>query len=209
MTPQQLAQATGAPLPAAIRWLPAITPALQRWEISTPARQAAFLAQVGVESDHLLGEAENLNYAATALRALWPSHFTEAMAQQYGRVDGVHEANQEMIANIAYANRMGNGDVTSGDGWLFRGRPLLGLTGRANYRAAGDALGIDLEGDPDLLLLPVNSAACAGWYWWSRDCNQLADDGDFTRITVRINGGTTDLDQRLALWSKAKEALHA
>ncbi len=208
MTPQQLAQATGAPLPVAIRWLPAITPALQRWEISTPARQAAFLAQVSVESAHLERLIESLDYSPQGLLAEWPTHFSPDLARQLGRTAD-HPADQERIANIAYASRFGNGDEASGDGWLYRGRGLIQLSFHDNYEAAGHALGLDLVRHPELLLLPINAAAAAGWYWWSRDCNQLADDGDFTRITVRINGGTTDLDQRVELWSKAKEALHA
>ena len=209
MTPQQLAQCVGCDLPTAIRWLPAITPALQRWEISTPARQAAFLAQVGVESAHLERLVESLDYSPQGLLTEWPTHFTQDLAQQLGRVEPGHPADQERIANIAYAGRFGNGDEASGDGWLYRGRGLIQLSFHDNYEAAGHALGLDLVHHPELLLLPINAAAAAGWYWWSRDCNQLADAGDFTRITVRINGGTTDLDQRLALWAKAKEALHA
>jgi putative chitinase len=208
MTPQQLAQCTGCSLPDAIRWLPAITPALQRWEISTPARQAAFLAQIGVESAHLTTLQESFNYSADALQAMWPDRFDADLAQQVGRTLD-HPADQQRIANIAYAGRFGNGDVASGDGWRFSGKGLPQLTFHDNYEAAGYALGLDLVHHPELLLIPVNAASCAGWYWWSRDCNQLADSGDFVRITVRINGGTTDLAARQALWAQGKEALHA
>ena len=207
MNAAELATCTGAAPGVAARWLDAIVAAMARWEINTPARQAAFLAQIGVESDHLRGEAENLNYAATALRALWPSHFSEEMAQEYGRTED-HPANQEMIANIAYANRMGNGDPASGDGWLFRGRPLLGETGRANYRLCGAALGLDLEANPDLLMQPEHAAAAAGWFWRSHGCNELADGARFVEITHRINGGLTGYSARVALWSAAKKVLH-
>jgi putative chitinase len=208
MTPEQLAQATGATVPLAQQWLEPMLEAMERWEINTAARQADFLAQVGVESDHLRGDAENLNYSAAALRVEWPTHFTAEQAQQYGRT-AAHPANQQMIANIAYADRYGNGAPETGDGWLFRGRPLLGTTFRDNYRATGQALSLDLEGNPDLLLIPQHAAGAAGWFWQSHGCNELSDAGRFVQITHEINGGLTDYSARWALRAMARKVLNA
>jgi putative chitinase len=206
MTPSQLAQATGAELSAAQSWLKPITQAMSRYALNTSTRQAAFLAQIGEESGGLRELVEDLNYAAEALTRLWPTHFTDETAQQYGRTDE-HAADEPAIADIAYANRMGNGDAASGDGWTYRGRGLIQLTGRAAYAACGKDLGLDLVGHPDLLAQPVNAALSAAWAWARMGCNQLADSGDFTRITLRINGGLTNIEARQALWARAKQAL--
>ncbi len=208
MTPEQLAQATGATVPLAQQWLQPMTEVIEQWGISTPARQAAFLAQIGVECARLTQLQESFDYSAEALLRMWPARFTVDQAQQLGRTSA-HPAEQQRIANIAYADRYGNRDEASGDGWAFSGKGCLQITFRRNYQACGEAVGLDLLTHPELLLTPEHAAASAAWYWQSRGCNDLADAGDFTRITLRINGGTNGLEQRLALWSRAKEALHA
>ena len=208
MNAAELATCTGAAPDVAARWLDAIVAAMARWEINTPARQAAFLAQIGVESDHLTAVVEDLDYRASALRVEWPTHFTPEQAQQYGRTPA-HAANQVMIANLAYGGRNGNGASETGDGWRYRGRGLVQLTFRDNYRAAGAALGIDLEADPDLLLQPEHAAAAAGWFWKSHGCNELADGARFVQITHAINGGLNGYSARVALWTYAKRVLHA
>ena len=206
MTPQQIATATGATLATATAWAGAINAACEQFQINTPRRQAAFLAQIGVESAGLTELVENLNYSAAALLLMWPARFTPADATAYGRTLA-HPADQVMIANIAYANRMGNGDVSSGDGWRFRGRGLIQLTGRWNYRRAGFALHMPLEANPDLVAQPQGASLTAAWYWAQHGCNAMADAGHFIAITQAINGGTNGLPARQALYAQALSSL--
>lgn len=174
MSPEQLAIATGATAARAAQWQPYIDAAMSEFGIDSPARQAAFLAQIGHESGGLHW-----------LTELWGP--TPAQAGYEGRAD------------------LGNTEV--GDGSLFRGRGLIQTTGRANYQATGDALGVDLISDPTLLSGYELAARSAGWYWKTRKLNELADMGDFVRITKRINGGTNGLSDRQALYEAALTAL--
>jgi putative chitinase len=200
MTPQQIATATGATLATAQAWTDAINAACVRFEINTPLRQAAFLSQIGVESARLTALVENLNYSEQALLAIWPDHFTAAEAAEFGRT-ATHPANQEAIANLAYGGRMGN--TEPGDGWAYRGRGLIMLTGRANYRAAGLALGLPLETYPDRAALPNEAALTAAWYWQQHGCNVMADNMLIVAITQAINGGLNGLDKRQELFALA------
>ena len=190
-------------------WAQALAPAMARYGIDTPARMASFLAQTGHESAQFSRLNENLRYSsAKRLMQVWPKRFpSEAAAAPY--VD-----NPEQLANFVYARRLGNGDASSGDGYRYRGRGILQITGRSNYAAVGQALGLDLIGQPDLLLQPEHAAMSAAWFWDSRGLNALADDRtddddleDFTRITRLINGGTVGLQQRLALLQQLEPAL--
>ena len=190
-------------------WAQALAPAMKRYGIDTPARMASFLAQTGHESAQFSRLSENLRYrSAKRLMQVWPKRFpSEAAAGPY--VD-----NPEQLANFVYAKRLGNGDASSGDGYRYRGRGILQITGRSNYAAVGQALDLDLIGDPDLLLQPEHAAMSAAWFWDSRGLNALADDRtddddleDFTRITRLINGGTVGLLQRLALLQQLEPAL--
>lgn len=174
MTPKDLARATGARIDRATEWLPYIAAAMAEYSITTPARQAAFLAQIGHESGGLHWVVE-----------LWGP--TEAQRRYEGRKD--------------------LGNTEPGDGFKFRGRGLIQTTGRANYAATGAALGVDLLADPTLLATPELAARSAGWYWQSRGLNALADAGDFRRITLRINGGTNGMAERLALHEAAQAVL--
>lgn len=174
MTPQQLARATGARIDRASEWLAPIVAAMAEFEINTPDRQAAFLAQIGHESGGLHWAVE-----------IWGP--TTAQARYEGRAD--------------------LGNTEPGDGYKFRGRGLIQTTGRANYAATGKALGVYLLSDPTLLALPELAARSAGWYWQSHGLNELADVGDFKRITLRINGGTNGMDDRLARFEAAKAVL--
>ena len=139
---------------------------------------------------------------------VWPKRFpSEAAAAPY--VD-----HPERLANFVYGKRLGNGDASSGDGYRYRGRGILQITGRSNYAAVGQALGLDLIGNPDLLLQAEHAAMSAAWFWDSRGLNALADDRtddddleDFTRITRLINGGTAGLRERLALLQQLEPAL--
>ncbi|UXY55402.1 glycoside hydrolase family 19 protein [Pseudomonas tohonis] len=212
ITEQQLLHA----LPNARRnagvFVSAINRAAARFNITSPVRLAAFLAQVGHESGELTRLVENLNYRdATRIAQIFRHGFD---ANRNARVDPeeVQEArryvgNPQALANRAYANRMGNGPEASGDGWRYRGRGLIQLTGRANYAAASADLGLDLMAQPELLEQPEHAAMAAAWFWESRGLNELADRGDFEGITRRINGGFTGLAERRALWERAKAVL--
>ena len=159
-------------------------------EINTPAREAMFIAQMAHESQGFTVFVENLNYSADGLLATWPSRFknrTQALA--YAR-------RPEQIASYVYACRNGNGDEASGDGWTFRGRGPPMLTGRENYAKAGDALHFPLTTLPDKAAEPDLGSAIAVWFWRSRGLNELSDEGDFVKVTKRINGGIIGLPDR-------------
>lgn len=200
MTPQQIATGTGATLARAQDWESAINAACERFEINSPDRQAAFLSQIGVESAGLTALIENLNYSEQALLTIWPDHFTPAQAAEFGRTV-THPANQEAIADLAYGGRMGNSQP--GDGWAYRGRGLIQLTGRANYRAAGLALDLPLEAEPDRAALPNEAALTAAWYWDQHGCNAMADNRLIVAITQAINGGLNGLPERQKLYALA------
>lgn len=201
----------GAFLPSLTRvdeWTPALNAAMERFEINTPYRAAAFLAQVAHESGEFSRLVENLSYTAARLCAVWPSRFPTIQAAQ------PYERNPERLANYVYAKRLGNGDTASGDGWRFRGRGLIQLTGRGNYRSCGSALSRPLEAEPEYLESPAGAALAAAQFWQSRGLNHLADDQnddnddeDFVTITKLINGGTAGLKSRQQYWSRARAAL--
>lgn len=170
--------------------------AMARFGIDTPLRQAAFLAQVAHESGQLSHLVENLNYSAHGLLATFSRRFTSLEAAEYARQPA-------RIANRVYANRMGNGDERSGEGWKFRGRGLIQLSGRRNYQACGDALGVDLVANPSLLESPKYAALSAAWFWAADGLNELADGGDIGKITRRVNGGTNGLAERAAFYRAA------
>jgi putative chitinase len=189
-------------------WVVPLNAAMARFDINDARRAAAFLAQIAHESNEFRSITENLNYSVAGLMNSWPKRFpTAAIAQQYAR-------NPEKLANFVYALRLGNGDAESGDGWRYRGRGLIQLTGRGNYRAAGTALGVALEDNPDQLAQPDAAALSAAWFWKSHGLNELADDAnpanddeDFESISIKINGGRAGMDSRKAYWAKAKSAL--
>lgn len=182
--------------------------------IDTPARVAAFLAQVAHESADFTRVTENLNYSAFGLASTWPSRFRLPNGQPNELAHALHR-NPIAIANHVYANRMGNGDVASEDGWRYRGRGLKQLTGRANYAACGEGIGLDLIGHPELLEEPDAAVESACWYWREHGLNALADAGDFEGVTRRINGGlighgTLDDDRdcdRVDYYARALRAL--
>jgi putative chitinase len=174
--------------------------ACAEWGIDTPLRLAAFLAQIAHESGQLRALVENLNYSAEALLRVFPRHFDETQAVAYAR-------QSQRIGSRVYANRMGNGDESSGDGWRYRGRGLIQVTGKTNYAACGTALGLDLIDQPELLEQPGPAARSAGWFWHSHDLNRPADARDIETITRRINGGLTGLDDRKAHYARACAAL--
>jgi putative chitinase len=202
LSADELAEALGIPAPRAQEWADALNSAMDRFDIATPERQAGFLSQVGHESCLLTALSENLNYSATALLRVFPRHFDQDSAQAYQR-------NPEKIANRAYANRMGNGDEASGDGYRFRGRGLIQITGRANYQACGTALGQPLIDTPEMLEKPECAALSAAWFWASNGLNAIADRKDVAAMTQRVNGGTLGLDDRERLYAKVADVLTA
>jgi putative chitinase len=182
LTEQQLLRILPNARQVAGIFVPAINRATLRWKIDSRLRMAAFLAQIGHESGQLRNLVENLNYSADALMRTWPSRFTPETAAAYAR-------QPEKIANKVYGGRMGNGPESTGDGWRFKGRGLIQLTGRDNYRAAGQALGLPLEDQPELLEQAEHAAQSAAWWWAKRGLNELADAGRIRDIGSIINTG--------------------
>jgi len=177
------------------KWLIPLQFTCDKFEINTPERIAGFLAQIGHESGGFRFTSENLNYRAEALTRLWPSRFPPGVAESYAM-------QPEKIANRAYCDRMGNGDEASGDGWKYRGRGLIQLTGKDNYAAF--SLDADNEAlvNPDLVAEPELAALSAGWFWKKNGLNALADNQDIVGMTRRINGGTNGLDDRQMRYSR-------
>lgn len=183
-------------------WADALNPAMAQFQINNPGRIASFLAQTGHESGQFNRLTEGLYYKTAArLVAVWPKRFpNEAAAAPY-------VANEQKLANYIYALRIGNGPESSGDGYRFRGRGLIQITGRSNYADVGKALGVDLLATPELLIEPKWAALSAAYFWFGHGLNALADDEtddndieDFTTMTKKINGGTAGLQDRLALY---------
>ena len=188
-------------LKIAIDWAEPLQEVFQRYEINTPLRQAAFIGQCAHESANFKTLEENLNYSAEGLMKIWPSRFpTLEAAQPYHR-------NPEKIANKVYGGRMGNGTEETGDGWLYHGRGLIQLTGKDNYKMAGDALDMDFIHSPDYVLVPKYAALTAGWFWNKRGLNKEADAKDYTAMTKKINGGVIGLDDRIKHINHALDAL--
>ena len=175
---------------------------LKLYNITTPIRIAAFAAQVGHESGGLTTLEENLNYSEQGLIKVWPNRFSAANAKLYAK-------NPAKIANNVYANRMGNGDEYSGEGWKYRGRGCIQITGKNNYKMLSQDLGVDFVGNPDLLLLPVNAMLSAGWFWNKNNLNAVADTMDDAKLTKMINGGTHGLDARIKRRRVAMQVLTA
>ena len=184
---------------AADRFLDPLNRAMALRGIDTPAQRAAFLAQVSVESGQLHHTVENLNYSVHRLRQVWPRRFpTEASAAPYAH-------NPEALGNSVYANRLGNGDEASGDGFRFRGRGLMQITGRANYRAVG------FESNPDDLSNPVNAANTAAGFWQANGLNRqttgVLSRHQFDAVSRAVNGGDVGLQDRWHAYQRALSAL--
>jgi len=226
ITAQQLATALNIPLVRATNWLDPLNLAIDRWHITTPQRICMFIAQIALESNYLTAVSENLNYSEEQLLKMFPSHFAPDQARAY--------AHQPMrIANLAYANRHGNGDEVSGDGWKYRGHGLTQLTFKDNYTAYASDSGTDVMSNPSLLADMVISADCAGWFWHKGACrskellsdqalhalaqigmhegaslNEVADHGLFEVTTLCINGSLNGESSRLSLWANCKQVWH-
>ena len=165
-----------------------------KFGINTPLRVAHFLAQCGHESGGFRLTQENLNYSAKGLMGIFKKYFpTEAIANQYAR-------NPQKIANKVYSNRMGNGSEASGDGYKFRGRGYIQLTGKENYTAFGKSIGVDIPSNPDSVA-STYALASAAWFFSKNGLHKIADEGAsdvvVTKITKRVNGGTIGLPDRI------------
>jgi len=185
-------------------WHRALAQLLPDYDINTPQRIAAFVAQCAHESGGFTALKENLNYKAVTLRKIFPKYFPDdAIANQYASLPN----KQEAIANKVYASRMGNGDESSGDGYRYCGRGLIQLTGKNNYQAFADSLEMDVEDVPEYLATFEGAAQSACWFWESNNLNQWADKGDILTLTKRINGGTIGLDDRIKHYQHALHVL--
>lgn len=183
-------------------WLEPLNTSLSVFEINNTKRIAAFIAQCAHESGGFSVLEENLNYKATTLTRLWPQRFPVSVVDQYVN-------RPQAIANKAYGGRMGNGNESSGDGFKYRGRGLIQLTGKDNYKACSLSLCKDdtLLKNPDLLLQPEMAVKSAGWFWTKNKLNQFADTGDIENLTKKINGGTIGLEDRIKHYNHAIEVL--
>jgi putative chitinase len=185
-------------------WHNALAQLLPDYEINTPQRIAAFIAQCAHESAGFTALKENLNYKPATLRKIFGKYFpNDAIAAEYCS----RSNKQQAIANKVYANRMGNGDEASGDGWRYAGKGLIQLTGKENYTWFAASLGITVEEASEYLLTFEGAAQSACWFWETNNLNQWADKGDILTLTKRINGGTIGLDDRIKHYEHALHVL--
>lgn len=186
-------------------WVDAMNEVFPKYEINTPERIAAFIAQCGHESGGWRTFSENLNYSAKALDAIFGKYFVRAGrdAEEYAR-------QPEKIANVIYANRMDNGDTDSGDGYRYRGRGPIQLTGKANYSAFSADMDVDAVDNPDQVAEDKEIALMSAiWFWNKNGLNKYADEGDIKTMTKRINGGYIGLEDRIHHYKEAMEMLGA
>ena len=186
-------------------WVDAMNEVFPQYEINTPQRIAAFIAQCGHESGGWRVFSENLNYSAKALDAVFGKYFVRA-----GRDANEYARQPEKIANVVYANRMDNGDTNSGDGWRYRGRGPIQLTGKANYSAFSADMDVDAVDNPDTVSEDKEIALMSAiWFWNKNGLNRYADSGDIKTMTKRINGGYIGLEDRIHHWEEALKAMGA
>ena len=184
-------------------WHRALSQLLPEYEINTPQRIAAFIAQCAHESGGFIFLSENLNYKAESLVKVFPKYFKDmATAQAYAK-------QPQKIANRVYANRMGNGDEASGDGWRYCGRGLIQLTGKDNYSWFAASIETPVEQVSEYLETFEGAAQSACWFWETNNLNQWADKGDILTMTKKINGGTIGLEDRIKHYNHALHVLGA
>jgi putative chitinase len=211
MVPEQLAQICPEckdPVSVAM----ALNSAFVRFGISTVEEQAAFVAQTAHESGQFNTMVENLNYSAKGLAATWPGRYADKKDTDH---DGdTHEPNAlalkiarhpQDIANYTYADRMGNGGPETNEGWTYRGRGWIMLTGKANYIEFSEETGIDAVNDPDIIATPDGAAMSAGWYWQKHHCGAAANN--CKQLTKIINGGDVGLAEREELTELSRKVL--
>lgn len=191
-------------------WIAPLNTAMRATGISTPRRQAAFLAQLLFESSEFRTLEESLSFSEQRLQHIWPKHFPDLAAAS------AFSHTPEKLANKIYACRTGNGDEASGDGWKYRDRGLIKIRGRASYALFSKAMHIDALDHPDLLLKPAGAALAAAWFWKMHGLNELSDlldgpqaDEHFIQLCRRVAGDTTGVPQRVAYWRCARQVLGA
>lgn len=184
--------------PEADAWADAAMEILPKYEINTANRIAGFFAQTGHESQSLKVLEENLFYRAETLDKIFPKYFKNA-----GRNAAEYAKQPQKIANVVYANRMGNGDAASNDGYNFRGRGPIQLTGRENYTNFGKTVGLTAEQVIDYIQTKKGAIESACWYWNSRNINAACDANDIVKMTKLINGGTIGLEDRQKHYNEA------
>jgi putative chitinase len=183
-------------------WVDICNDILPKWNIDTPLRVSMFLAQVAHESGNFRFLKENLNYSEKGLKTVFGKYFPGDLATQYAR-------KPEKIANRVYANRMGNGPEVSGDGWNYRGRGLIQLTGKNNYTNFALDIQLSMEDTINYLETKEGAMVSACWFWKTNKINQFADKDDIKGSTRRINGGFNGLQHRTEMYQKAKIILNA
>lgn len=206
MITADLLQSIGAKYEHAALYATPLQIAAERYDISTPRRAACFLGQLAHESARFTRVVENLNYSAQALARTWPARYADSDGQPNATALRIARKPED-IANLTYAGRLGNGSAGTGDGWRYRGRGLIQITGRSNYQRCGEALGVDLLTRESLLEQPMYAALSAGWFWHQAGLNALADKLDIAKISRTINGGTHGLAERIELTHNALHAL--
>lgn len=222
LTPSLLSAAVGMSISLAAEWVEPINHAIDQFGLDANLnRLAMFLTHTGHESGNFKVLSENLNYSAQGLADTWPTRFAakdskgnkikwlvngKLRYKPNAKANVLHRKPVE-IANSVYANRLGNGSESSGDGWRYRGQGLIQLTGKDSYIRCGKALGIDLAARPGLLTEKEFAILSAAWFWQDKDVNKHADKGDVRNATLIINGGTIGLDDRFIRFNKAKGAL--
>ncbi|MBT0718129.1 glycoside hydrolase family 19 protein [Rosenbergiella epipactidis] len=202
MNLQQFQKAANISAGLATRWFQPITDAMAEFGITAGNDKAMFIAQVGHESGGFTALKESFNYTPAALLTTFGSRITNQQAYALGRSTG-KPANQEAIANLVYYNRMGN--KSRDDGWKYRGRGLIQITGLENYAKCGAGIKADLLSEPQLLESDINAARSAAWFFTSKSCTLYS--GDIERVTLIINGGRNGLDDRKSRFNIAKSVL--
>lgn len=206
MTQEQFQQAAGISAELAERWFPHIEATFKEFGITSVIEQAMFIAQVGHESGGFTASVESFNYRVAGLKATFGHRLSADQCSMLGRQPGekVVPANrQAAIANLVYSNRMGN--KAAGDGWKYRGRGPMQITGLDNYRACSAALKVDLVLVPELLEQDSYAMRSAGWFWSTNKCGKYG--ADVEKVTKIINGGLNGLDDRAARYKRARKAL--
>lgn len=226
LTPELLSSSTGCNIEVARKFLPFFLAILPNFEINSLERVSAFLAQTAHESALFTRLEENLNYSSEGLANTWPKRYALVDNQNSSKSSQkpVYAKNKvgrylpnplaiklnrkpSSIANNVYASRMGNGDENSGEGWKYRGKGLIQLTGKSNHVLLTLNTGIDFVSQPELLLDPVFAVLSAAWYWKYSSLNQLADKEDIENISKVINGGSIGLSERIKLYNQIKSKL--
>ena len=205
LTKQQLKQLLPKN-PYVDHWHHALEQLLPDYDINTPKRIAAFVAQCAHESGGFTAIKENLNYKAPTLRKLFSKYFPN---DELAAVYAAKPNRQEAIANRIYASRMGNGDEKSGDGYRYCGRGLIQLTGKSNYQNFADSLEMNVEDVPEYLATFEGAAQSACWFWEANNLNRFADAGDIKGLTKAINGGYIGLEDRIKHYEHALHVLGA